>query len=185
VSVFPQPDAYFEASADTSIAIGSNVDFTDLSTGATCWSWDFGLYGIPSVETQNASVSYSEAGVFEVELTVCNDYGCYDSYSMLIDVDHEFAYYVPNTFSPNGDGTNDVFFVDGIGIDTDHFNLKIYDRWGEMIFEMNSPEEVWMGNHNKDGEYYVQDGVYNWIMILRDEATAIEFEATGHVFIMR
>lgn len=185
VTVYPQPEAYFEASADTSIAIGSNVDFTDLSTGATCWSWDFGLFSIPSVETQNASVSYSEAGVFEVELTVCNDYGCYDTYSMMIDVDHEFAYYVPNTFSPNGDGTNDVFFVDGIGIDSDRFNLKIYDRWGEMIYEMNSPEEVWMGNHLKGGEYFVQDGVYNWIMILRDEATAMEFEATGHVLIMR
>lgn len=185
VSVYPQPEAYFEASTDSSTAIGSNVDFTDMSTGATCWSWDFGLYGIPSGETQNASVSYSEAGVFEVELTVCNDYGCYDTYSMLIDVDHEFAFYVPNTFSPNGDGTNDVFFVDGIGIDTDRFNLKIYDRWGELIYEMNSPEEVWTGNHLKGGEYYVQDGVYNWIMILRDEATAMEFEATGHVLIMR
>ena len=50
---------------------------------------------------------------------------------------------------------------------------------------MTSPEEVWMGNYNKGGEYYVQDGVYNWIMILRDEATALEFEATGHVLIMR
>jgi gliding motility-associated-like protein len=185
VTVFPEPVAYFTASADTSISIGTNVDFTDMSTGATCWSWDFGLYSIPSVETQNASVSYPEAGTFEVELTVCNEYGCYDTYALYVDVDHEFAYYVPNTFSPNGDGTNDVFFVDGIGIDTARFDLKIFDRWGEMIYEMTSPDEVWMGNHLKGGEYYVQDGVYNWILLLRDEATMVEYEAFGHVLIMR
>lgn len=185
VTVFPEPEAYFTASADTSIAIGTYVDFVDMSTGATCWSWDFGLYTIPNVETQNASVAYSEAGTFEVELTVCNDYGCYDTYSMLVDVDHEFAFYVPNTFSPNGDGTNDVFFVDGIGIDTERFDLKIYDRWGEMIYQMTSPDDVWMGNYQKGGEYYVQDGVYNWILKLRDEATMVEYEAFGHVLIMR
>lgn len=185
VSVFPQPDAYFEASADTAIAIGTTVSFIDMSTGATCWNWDFGLYSIQDVETQNATVAFSEAGIFEVELTVCNEFGCFDSYSMFVDVDHEFAYYVPNSFSPNGDGTNDVFFVDGIGIDTANFDLKIFDRWGELIYEMNSPEQVWMGNYHQGGEYYVQDGVYNWVLKLRDEATMLEYEAQGHVLIFR
>jgi hypothetical protein len=54
-----------------------------------------------------------------------------------------------------------------------------------MIYEMTSPDEVWMGNHLKGGEYYVQDGVYNWILLLRDEATMVEYEAFGHVLIMR
>lgn len=185
VTVFPAPDALFEVDTLNGLNIDSEIYFNDLSSGATCWSWDFGYYGSPEITTPNATYAYPESGQFEVVLLVCNDYGCFDEYSMLIQINHEFAFYVPNTFSPNNDGLNDVFFVDGIGIDSIGFKLDIFNRWGELIYTLNAPNEVWMGNYRSDNGYYVEDGIYEWVLVLRDEETHLDYEASGHVLIIR
>ena len=52
---------------------------------------------------------------------------------------------VPNAFSPNGDGNNDIIYVEGIGIDA--LNFKIYNRWGELVFESNDQQIGWDGTY--------------------------------------
>jgi gliding motility-associated-like protein len=185
VTVFPVPIALFEVDTLNGVNIGSELLFEDLSTGATCWSWNFGYYGSPEITTPDAVYAYPESGDFEVVLTVCNDFGCFDEYAVWIHITHEFAFYVPNAISPNDDGLNDVFFVDGIGIDTTGFKLDIYNRWGELIYTLNDPSDVWMGQYRSDQGYYVQDGVYDWVLTLRDEETHLDYEASGHVLIIR
>ncbi|MFN9972999.1 MAG: gliding motility-associated C-terminal domain-containing protein, partial [Phycisphaerae bacterium] len=66
-----------------------------------------------------------------------------------------YPIWVPNTITPNNDGINDTFYAAGVNIEG--FHLKIFDRWGALVFESTDPEETWNGG--TDG-YYVQNGTY-------------------------
>ncbi len=74
-----------------------------------------------------------------------------------------FTVYVPNSFSPNGDGINDVFQVIGNAIDIEVFNLVIFDRWGQVVFQSNDLRAVWTGEFNK-GEYFVGNSSYQYTL---------------------
>jgi gliding motility-associated-like protein len=92
----------------------------------------------------------------------------------------EFRFFIPNAFTPDDDGLNDVFRV--VGPDTDTFLLQIFNRWGQLVFESNDITEPWMGEHS-NGAHYVPDGIY----IYRFRATrGIEVvEAQGHGVVIR
>lgn len=92
----------------------------------------------------------------------------------------EYYFYVPNAFTPNNDGVNDVFGV--VGSDTEQFELKIFNRWGEEVYTSNDIKEYWRGNH-RGGAHYVPDGIYQWQMKATDGMNV--FEETGHVMMMR
>ncbi|MFM1999993.1 MAG: hypothetical protein RL204_1940 [Bacteroidota bacterium] len=82
--------------------------------------------------------------------------GCINTDEVTVIVDCN-SLFIPNAFSPNEDGINDIFQVRGTGIY--EFDLKIFDRWGNLIFQTNDPSDVWTGGI--DG-YYVPDGVYTY-----------------------
>lgn len=92
----------------------------------------------------------------------------------------DFNFYIPNTFTPDGDGINDVFGV--IGPETDSFALKVYNRWGQVVYESIQIQDRWKGNH-QGGEYYVPDGVYNYVMKATEGKLFVEKE--GHIVIFR
>ena len=86
-----------------------------------------------------------------------NDIGCADTTQNIIQYYYN-DYFIPNSFSPNGDGLNDYFGAIGIANVRD-YNLQIYNRWGELIFESFDPNFKWDGTfHN----LYCPDGVYVW-----------------------
>ena len=76
--------------------------------------------------------------------------------------------YVPNAFTPNNDGRNDVFIVESKG-EINKFNLKIFDRWGELVFSTDDINTPWVGN-KMNGEYYLTTEVFNYVL---------EYEAWG------
>ena len=82
--------------------------------------------------------------------------GCTNTDDVTVIVDCN-SLFIPNAFSPNDDGINDIFQVRGTGIY--EFDLKIFDRWGNIIFQTNDPNDVWTGGI--DG-YYVPNGVYTY-----------------------
>ena len=78
----------------------------------------------------------------------------------------EALLFVPNVFTPDGDGVNDVFAAKG---QVSEFKMWIFNRWGEAVYFTEDIEAVWDGDYH-DGEYYVKDEVYNW---------RIEYKAFG------
>jgi gliding motility-associated-like protein len=85
--------------------------------------------------------------------------GCTASDSVFIDV--FYPVYVPNAFSPNNDGVNDAFIVEGL--EPRGYRLEIFNRWGDLLFFSENPEEPWLGqNQLEASEYFVPDGVYIW-----------------------
>ncbi|MES2680193.1 MAG: gliding motility-associated C-terminal domain-containing protein [Bacteroidota bacterium] len=108
-----------------------------------------------------------------------SEFGCIARDEVCIDVGVEYALYVPNTFSPNNDGTNDVFFVNGFGIYD--INLVIYDRWGEKLFVSNDRNTGWDGKYN--GEV-CDMGVYVYSIEYSSAKGKRELK-TGHVTIIK
>lgn len=106
--------------------------------------------------------------------------GCTARDSVFLDV--FYPVYVPNAFTPNNDGVNDAFIVEGV--EPRGFRLEVYNRWGELVFYSEDPQEPWIGNHQvSDSEYFVPDGVYLWRLRyeLRDGPRLVE----GSVAIIR
>lgn len=90
---------------------------------------------------------------------VKNQHGCVDTTYKVLDLKPSFNIYFPDVFTPNGDGLNDVFQAKGIGIL--QFHMRIYDRWGHMVFESNDFNDSWDGR-TKGGDKPIKQDVYVW-----------------------
>lgn len=170
ITVQPVPHADFTATPNPTIVLSPIVTFTDLSTGnPSTWSWDFGdLTSVLDVaNTQNAQYTYSAevGGVYQVNLVVTNQFGCVDDTTIEIIVEPDFAFFIPNSFTPNGDGKNDGFFGSGYGI-TD-YQIWIFDRWGNLVFTSTDINKEWDGTVLGLGDV-VQNDVYVWKVMLSD-----------------
>jgi gliding motility-associated-like protein len=95
-----------------------------------------------------------------------------------------FQYYLPNTFTPNNDGLNDVVMMVGSDIDENRFKLEVFNRWGDIVFSTTNPETAWTGN-TYNGAYYCPEGVYNWNAVVISKTTGERFEIQGHLNLIR
>jgi gliding motility-associated-like protein len=93
-----------------------------------------------------------------------------------------FSFFAPNSFTPNGDGLNDVFAIMAEGIA--EFRMVVADRWGNPVFISEDPGMVWNGNVQA-GDYFAPDGVYNWRAVIRFRGRTDEEIFIGHVNILR
>jgi len=124
------------------------------------------------------SVYYvTQPGVFSVEVT--NNAGCTATDTLVIIEDCLHDIVVPNAFSPNGDGLNDVFKAEAITV-TD-FAMNIYNRWGGVVFETTSIKNSWNGTFKKSK---CQAGVYFWVTTYSVDNSEMK-EKKGTVFLMR
>lgn len=111
---------------------------------------------------------YYEPATYTVTQWVSNIYGCKDSLTKTIEIIPNWTFYIPNAFSPNGDGVNEGFKGTGVGIDGSTYNLWVFDRWGNMIFYTNDMEKAWDGKiMGKSGDV-VQEDVYVWKVKFHD-----------------
>lgn len=150
------------------------VSFTNTSTGATNYVWNFGN-GSNAFST-NASTIYPNNGTYIVTLYASNGPSCIDSSSVTINVFEEVAIIIPNIFTPNGDGHNDVFVIQSSGVS--EINGSILNRWGKKVFE-------WTGDANSgwDGKINggsAQDGTYYYILKIKTNSGE-EKEEKGYV----
>lgn len=152
IQVYPKPTADFSATPQIT-TLSSPVTFTNQSSGATNWQWSFGD-GHHSQE-ENPVYRYTATGKYPVTLSVVNEHQCRDSAEILITLLEDFV--IPNVFTPDGDGINDVLTI---SLDTSFFlgfELIIINRWGEEVFHTKNPLEGWDGTSNGNP---VAEGVY-------------------------
>jgi gliding motility-associated-like protein len=119
------------------------VSFFNQSQNATRYNWTFGD-GSNSAEI-NPIHSYNRTGSYHVCLTAYNNAGCPDMVCRDVSADILPLADIPTGFSPNGDGSNDVLYVRGYSIAT--MDLKIFNRWGEMVFESKKQSDGWDGTY--------------------------------------
>jgi gliding motility-associated-like protein len=163
------------------------VTFNDASHNATIASYQWYFMNTPEHQSnvQNPTFMYTEAGTYVAALIVKSDLGCVDTLLKVINVGEDFGLYVPNSFTPNDDGTNDTFQPKGFGIVK--YELQIFDRWGERIFHTNTFEQGWDGIRQKknDVNYTVsKEDTYTWKINVTD-VSGKHHEYTGHVVLIK
>jgi gliding motility-associated-like protein len=162
VTVYPKPDAKFSVEPEVQKIIDPKFEFTDLSSiNVTNWDWSFGdgNHG----NDQHPTHTYDAVGTYPVGLIVETQYGCADTVGLEVKVEPVFTFYVPNSFTPDEDGINDLFFGQGEGYTT--YAMYVYDRWGELIFQSNDDQYPWDGSYKGK---QVQTGTYIYTFYLID-----------------
>ncbi|OFY86487.1 MAG: hypothetical protein A3F72_14975 [Bacteroidetes bacterium RIFCSPLOWO2_12_FULL_35_15] len=165
IDVSPQPDANFLISPSEIDILNPTAFFTNMSTSSSIWVWNFGDTTFSS--SQNPEHAYPQIGTFPVTLYSSNSDGCIDSITYFVLINDVLTVYVPNAFTPNGNGVNDIFNIYSHGIDSKDFELLIFDRWGNKIFKTNDLYEGWNGAINNHGDV-VQEDVYVYHVNYRD-----------------
>lgn len=157
IKVLPSPVADFSFFPEKPSNLTPVVEFMDASSGAIQWLWDFGN-GARSIE-RNPSYVYQDTGYYQVMQIVTHPSGCKDTLIKDLDVAPEIRYYLPNAFTPNEDSVNDIFNGKGILLSVENFSMSIWNRWGELVFQTDNPDEGWNGRKNNSGEL-APNGVY-------------------------
>lgn len=181
----PTPIAQFTSNAGTLSTISTRVDFNNHSQNATDYLWDFGDQYYSSEVNPMHVYSDENAGTYNVMLIASNQVGCRDTAYGVIKIKEEELFYIPNTFTPDGDQFNQTFKpVITSGYDVYHYKLTIYNRWGELIFESRNPEIGWDGISFLTG-VQVQDGTYSWKIELKVTGNDDKKVAVGTVNLIR
>lgn len=157
ITTLPQPDAQFIADPVVASILDPLVTFTNQSTGATTWLWNFG--DSTSSTDWSPTHTYEAIGTFPVYLAVSNASGCVDTAWLDIIINDFYTFYIPNAFTPNGNGNNDEFGPYFTNILTEGYSFMIFDRWGNIAFETNDPYKRWNGRWRNEGDM-VQEDVY-------------------------
>lgn len=126
-----------------SSALNLPVQFTNTSANAIKYLWDFG--DSATSNEIHPIHQYKRTDYFKACLTGWSRDGCKAIVCKTVSAEVITAIDVPTAFSPNGDGNNDILYVRGGGIEK--LNFKIYNRWGEKIFESNNLLEGWDGTY--------------------------------------
>jgi gliding motility-associated-like protein len=140
------PATAFDADPSETILEEATINFINNSSSndilSYLWYFDDGDSSI----LENPVHTYTSEGVYRVYLVATTSFGCINLDSLDVRIHPDFAVYPANAFTPNGDGENDTFVVKGTGINS--YNIKIFSRWGELIFESDDINDSWDGTYN-------------------------------------
>ncbi|MCW3076184.1 MAG: hypothetical protein JWO32_793 [Bacteroidetes bacterium] len=181
VTVYPNPVAGFKVTPEDIDEMDPSITVLSEATGASTTNYyisDGSSFGTPNFNYTLKNVDKTKPIIFQV---VTTQYGCSDTAHKVLTVKPTYVIYIPNTFTPNGDGVNDGFAAKGVGIA--QFNLQIYDRWGHKLFEANSINDEWDGTAKGSDEPIKQD-VYVWKAHVKDILNK-EHELIGHVSLIK
>jgi len=183
-TVLSPPPVIAAFTSDNPVDIeNTEVVFVNLSAQATAFAWDFAGLGSSTEPNPSFTFPAETGGIYPVCLTATNANGCTDSTCQALVVLEELMVHVPNAFTPNDDGMNDSFapVLNNPEFAVD-YELVIFNRWGELLFESRNVGEAWDGRR---GGEQVKADVYVWKLRVRDLLTRRRQELSGHVTVVR
>ncbi|MBL6668169.1 MAG: gliding motility-associated C-terminal domain-containing protein [Crocinitomicaceae bacterium] len=184
ICIEQNPVADFTASPDLFTDDDALVSFTNLSSGASSFIWDFGDGNTSNYINPSNLYENTEEGAL-ITLTAISDFGCTDQTQLIIEYDEQEVFYIPNTFTPDGDNFNQIFTpVFYSGFDPYNFEMLIFNRWGEIVFETHNSEIGWDGTYGVKGTK-ATDGTYSWKITYKNPKTDERKVIVGHVTLMR
>jgi gliding motility-associated-like protein len=182
IHVINRPNASFNYSIIENTGNQITVEFSNNSSFYNQFFWDFNISSDSIEENPIVTFNTVDNSSFTIILNVSNGY-CEDETSRIIKLPSQLIYYVPNTFTPDGNNFNNVFepiFTEGILEDSYH--LSIYNRWGEIVFESFDSKIGWDGTY---GSRIAKEGIYVWVIEFLESESKEKRQITGHVNLMK
>jgi gliding motility-associated-like protein len=172
VKVLEQPSARFYTEPGIiTLNDAENVLLKNVSDNAVTFKWF--ADGYPLGSNKNLYYTFRDTGCYDFKLYAENINTCKDSTTISVCVFEGFNFYMPNAFTPNNDGLNDIFLPKGTGWQNESYKFEVFNRWGQTLFSTNNPNEGWNGGIEINT--YVPDitkakpnNVYTWKVSLKD-----------------
>lgn len=139
INVYPWPAADFCVAPSLAPTTHPVFTFCDAwSADVVKWNWDFGdntndTISTDPVHSYSASATQNDFYTFPICIRVQNQYGCWDTACHSVELIPEFTFYIPNSFTPNGDGINDMFYGKCRGVK--EYSIRVFDRWGNQVWD--------------------------------------------------
>jgi gliding motility-associated-like protein len=188
VTVYPNPKAGFSYGpyGDELTISDPEVQFTNLSTelGGNTYQWKIdNLYTVTDV---NPTITFPKIGRYEITLTATSIYGCHDKVSQTLEIKNDFGVYIPNSFTPNEDGVNDVFgpVFTPYGLDAKTFEMEIFNRWGASLYRSKDVTKGWNGTIQNKGAEPLKEEVYVYKIKYKD-MNGVVYNKLGYVTLLR
>jgi gliding motility-associated-like protein len=159
----PEVVAHFDADPWLTTLDATVINLENTSENATSIEWTLADTSVV-VSTEDAwSLTLpAEIGFHIITISAQDEFGCKDEFSGYVEIRDNFYIYIPNTFTPNDDGMNDVFLPQ-FSYKPEFYYIEIYNRWGQLIFESTDSSQAWTGGY-LNGNYFVEDGEYDWVL---------------------
>ncbi len=182
INIHPSPVADFSVSPEKTDICNSTIDFLDFSSLATSYFYFFDDDSLTYDTLANPIYTYLSAGTHYPTLVVTSDYGCKDTTRRKIIIE-PFTIYAPNSFTPDGNQFNNIF-LPVVYLPLESWSLKIFNRWGELVFESRDINIGWDGTTQTG--FPAPDGIYIWkATYISCEPLSSEETITGHVSLIR
>ena len=175
IEVIPTP--IVSTIADTIIMNGNSVNLITIGN-VSAYSWTPGT----TLTCDDCQSPIATPNVTTTYIVNVEENGCVASDEVTITIDYEIIIYVPNAFTPNGDGQNDIFIPIISDIDPNQYEFMIFNRWGELIFESQHPSQGWDGYHKG---VPAPDGTYVWKVSCKEVSTIEDYQYMGHVTLIK
>lgn len=175
------PLAAFSYTPDMPSSIEPEVQFMNESIDNVFNDWVFGTEAESNLV--NPIHIFRDTGLYRIQLVVQNNVGCMDTLIQFIDVFPDTRYFLPNAFTPNADGKNDVFIGKGSLSNLSDFSMTIWSRYGQLVFNTDNPAIGWNGQLNNAGTALSQ-GVYVYAIQYKTARGERE-ERSGTVAVVR
>ena len=190
INVYPIPQVGFFAGPQPTRAPDTDITFDGYSNANVVeWFWTFNTFnplGYSFEQDPTFQFPPAEGGTYPVQLQITDSHGCVNVVNRQIEIQSMFNLFIPTSFTPNNDGHNDAFFVEGTDIDPDRFEFEIWNRWGELIWSTTDPTDAWYGQVGEEGQHYVPNGPYSYrIEVHSLEEESYRKEVFGVVTIIR
>ncbi len=178
------PVASFESPISVFTQEAQYVMFSNLSLGATNYIWDFGD-GQFAYDFEPSHVFQNTMSGYTITLTALTDLQCADATTVSIGYQYNELVYIPNSFTPDGDLNNQIFCpIFFSGFDPANYELTIYNRWGEVIFESHNALVGWDGTYGQDA-IDAPLGLYQYKIVYKNPDLDERKLITGHVNLLR
>jgi gliding motility-associated-like protein len=188
IEIFDYPTAGFTSYPNPVSILTPTVQFTDSSSNNIIdYEWFFfdntnSLIHFDNSQNPIYVFSDEEEQNYSIELKVTDSNGCRDSVIGIQYVEADYSFFMPNSFTPNGDGLNDYFSPTANKIDISMFKFTVFNRWGETVFITSDVNDSWDGKYK--GKDVIED-TYLWIINVKDAQSGHIRELRGYIQLSR
>ena len=183
IRAFPTPDADYRVNSERLYLPETTLKIENTSSGADSFIWQYeGALPLSEFEPTIEFQADLEKD-YTLKLTASNAFGCTATAEKSIEVVQAIELYLPNAFTPDGDGINDTWKISGLGIDASFVAIEIFDVWGTIVFQSDSTLAVWDGGLSS-ATGLVASGQYNYRILARDTERGIGHLFEGHVLVL-